>query len=105
MVIWPLFAEQQFNAFQMVVEKILAVEIKMDYRNDVLIGKKKIVTNAIIEKGIKCLMEKDNEERKKLKIVSESSRKTMMDGGSSHVKLGRFIKDVMDNISISKGQS
>ncbi|KAF2293818.1 hypothetical protein GH714_005008 [Hevea brasiliensis] len=31
---WPMYAEQQFNAFQMVTELGLAVEIKMDYRND-----------------------------------------------------------------------
>ncbi|XP_039172478.1 putative UDP-glucose flavonoid 3-O-glucosyltransferase 3 [Eucalyptus grandis] len=30
---WPLYAEQQFNAFELVVEPGLAVEIKMDYRS------------------------------------------------------------------------
>ncbi|GKV33930.1 hypothetical protein SLEP1_g42366 [Rubroshorea leprosula] len=31
MAAWPLYAEQQLNAFQLVVELGLAVEIKMDY--------------------------------------------------------------------------
>ncbi|KAF2293824.1 hypothetical protein GH714_005072 [Hevea brasiliensis] len=47
---WPLFAEQQFNAFEMVVVELgLAVEIKMDYRNDSGV----IVNCDEIERGIR----------------------------------------------------
>ncbi|KAF2293808.1 hypothetical protein GH714_004961 [Hevea brasiliensis] len=67
---WPIYAEQQFNAFEMVIELGLAVEIKMDYRNDSGI----IVNCDEIERGIKCLMEHDSEKRKKVKEMSEKSR-------------------------------
>ena len=32
MAAWPLYAEQQLNAFEMVAELGLAVEVKMDYK-------------------------------------------------------------------------
>ncbi|CAK7345184.1 unnamed protein product [Dovyalis caffra] len=98
---WPLYAEQQFNAFQMIVELGLAVEIKMDYRKDHFQtdGNKNIVTSEEIERGIRCLMELDHEKRKKLKTMSEKSRKALMNGGSSYIWLGRFIQDMMDNIA------
>ncbi|KAL7239319.1 hypothetical protein ACSBR2_005263 [Camellia fascicularis] len=34
MVTWPMYAEQQKNAFEMVVELDLAVELRLDYRNE-----------------------------------------------------------------------
>ncbi|KAF2293810.1 hypothetical protein GH714_004967 [Hevea brasiliensis] len=86
--------KQQFNAFEMVIELGLAVEIKMDYRNDSGI----IVNCDEIERGIKCLMEHDSEKRKKVKEMSERSRMALMDGGSSHFYLGNLITDVMDNL-------
>ncbi|KAJ9169209.1 hypothetical protein P3X46_017421 [Hevea brasiliensis] len=91
---WPMYAEQQFNAFEMVIELGLAVEIKMDYRNDSGI----IVNCDEIERGIKCLMEHDSKKRKKVKEMSERSRMALMDGGSSHFYLGNLITDVMDNL-------
>ncbi|XP_021907433.1 anthocyanidin 3-O-glucosyltransferase 2-like [Carica papaya] len=101
MAAWPLYAEQQFNAFHMVVELGLAVEIKMDYRKDyAILGlQEERVSAEVIEKGIRCLMEEDNDARKKVKEMSEISRKALMDGGSSHAVLGQFIEDVMNNIS------
>ncbi|XP_058007063.1 anthocyanidin 3-O-glucosyltransferase 1-like [Hevea brasiliensis] len=92
---WPLFAEQQFNAFEMVVELGLAVEIKMDYRNDSGV----IVNCDEIERGIRCLMKHDGEKRRKVKEISEKSRRALMEGGSSYSYLGSLIKDVMDNLS------
>ncbi|KAF2293820.1 hypothetical protein GH714_005018 [Hevea brasiliensis] len=92
---WPLFAEQQFNAFEMVVELGLAVEIKMDYRNDSGV----IVNCDEIERGIRCLMKHDGEKRRKVKEISEKSRRALMEGGSSYSYLGSLIKDVTDNLS------
>ncbi|OAY44943.1 anthocyanidin 3-O-glucosyltransferase 1-like [Manihot esculenta] len=88
---WPMYAEQHFNAFQMVIELGLAVEIKMDYRND----SEEIVKCDEIERGIRCLMKHDSDRRKKVKVMSEKSRKALMDGGSSYYWLDRFINDVM----------
>ncbi|KAF2293809.1 hypothetical protein GH714_004965 [Hevea brasiliensis] len=68
--------EQQFNAFEMVIDLGLAVEIRMDYRNDGGV----IAYSNEIERGIKCLMEYDNEKRKKVKEMSERSRMALMNG-------------------------
>lgn len=96
---WPLYAEQQFNAFYMVIELGLGVEIKMDYTMN-LQGDDEIIVNADdIMKAIKHLMEEDKEIRKKVKEMSRISEKTLMPGGSSHSSLGRFIDDIIENLS------
>ncbi|XP_054799633.1 anthocyanidin 3-O-glucosyltransferase 2-like [Prosopis cineraria] len=88
---WPLAAEQQMNAFLLVRELKLGVEISLDYRIELgrVIGVEKI------EKGMKEVMEKDGEVRKKVKEMSELSRKALMEGGSSFSYLGRFIHDLL----------
>ncbi|KAF8041862.1 hypothetical protein BT93_A0453 [Corymbia citriodora subsp. variegata] len=93
---WPHYAEQQFNAFQLVMELGLAAEIKMDYRRDLIQGSDSIVMADEIEGGIRRLMEGEEaeERRKKVKEASEESRKALMEGGSSYLSLGRFIEDV-----------
>ncbi|XVE72397.1 hypothetical protein DITRI_Ditri11bG0036200 [Diplodiscus trichospermus] len=96
---WPLYAEQQLNAFELVKDLGLAVEIKMDYRKDNLGNDEvEIVRAETIERGIRCLMEQDSDVRKRAKEMSEKSRKALMNGGSSHSALCRFINDVMDNM-------
>ncbi|XVF71120.1 hypothetical protein PTKIN_Ptkin12aG0010100 [Pterospermum kingtungense] len=97
---WPLFAEQQMNAFELVTELELAVEIKMDYRRERLGNEEiEIVKAEKIERGIRCLMEQNSNVRKKVKEMSEKSRKALMDSGSSHSTLRRFINEIMDNLS------
>ncbi|KAF8041864.1 hypothetical protein BT93_A0455 [Corymbia citriodora subsp. variegata] len=93
---WPQYAEQQFNAFELVVELGLAAEIKMDYRKDVSKRSDVLVTADEIERGIRRLMEGEEarERRKKVKEVSEKSKKALMEGGSSYLSLARFIEDV-----------
>lgn len=93
---WPLYAEQQLNAFQLVVEFGLAVEIKMDYRKD----ESPIVSAEVIEGGIRQVMECDSNLRKRVKEMKEKSRKALMDGGSSYAWLGCFINDVMDGMQV-----
>ncbi|CAI0542097.1 unnamed protein product [Linum tenue] len=95
---WPMYAEQQLNAFQLVEELGLAEEIKMDYRWDGGM----MVTAEEIEGGIRRLMAAENDEgrkRKTVKEVSEMSKKALTEGGSSCSSLSRFIQDVIDNIS------
>ncbi|KAH8506963.1 hypothetical protein H0E87_013688 [Populus deltoides] len=96
---WPLYAEQQFNAFQMVIDLGLAVEIKMDYRRDFLGDNEIIVSCEDIVKAIKHVMEEDSEVRKKVKEMSRIGEKSLKDGGSSFSSLGRLIEDMIDNIS------
>ncbi|CAK7345140.1 unnamed protein product [Dovyalis caffra] len=96
---WPLYAEQQFNAFQMVIELGLAVEIKMDYRRDFYGDDEIMVGSDDIIKAIKLVMEQESKTRKKVKEMSRISEKTLKPGGSSFSSLGRLIEDMMDNLS------
>ena len=91
---WPLYAEQQLNAFQMVKDLGLAVEIKMDYYKD----GDYVVSAQEIEIGLKKLMNIDDKLRKKREEMKKISRAVMIEGGSSHSFLGRFIEDMMANI-------
>jgi hypothetical protein len=92
---WPLYAEQQFNAFLMIVEFGLAIEIQVNYRMDDC----EIVRAEEIEKRIRGLMEFDIKKREKLKEISENSRKALMKDGSSYTWLGRLIQDMIDNMA------
>ena len=94
MATWPLYAEQQFNAFLTIVEFRLAIEIQMNYRMDDC----EIVRAGEIEKGIRGLMEFDIKKREKLKEISENSRKALMKDGSSSTWLDRVIQDMIDNM-------
>ncbi|KAJ6756699.1 GLYCOSYLTRANSFERASE [Salix purpurea] len=96
---WPLYAEQQFNAFTLIAEMGLGVEIKMDYRGEFQLDgdEYSIVSAGEIERGVRCLMELDNEKRERLKEMSGKSRTVLENGGTSSTWLGRFIKDVMDH--------
>ncbi|KAD4178175.1 hypothetical protein R6Q59_021725 [Mikania micrantha] len=97
---WPMYSEQQMNAFEMVVELGLAVEIKWDYAKDLFNPKAK--TNVIcakeIENGIRRVME-DTKIRTKVKDMSVKSRATVVEGGSSYVAVGNIINNFMKTIS------
>jgi hypothetical protein len=96
MATWPLYAEQQFNAFEMVIELGLAVEIKIDFRRD-LSKDGIIVSSDDIKRGLKLVMEPDSEIRKKVKEMSRLSRKALMEDGSSYSALAHLIEDIMGN--------
>uniref|UniRef100_A0A6N2LN31 Glycosyltransferase n=1 Tax=Salix viminalis TaxID=40686 RepID=A0A6N2LN31_SALVM len=91
---WPLYAEQQFNAFEMVIELGLAVEIRIDYRKD-LSKDGIIVSSEDIQRGLKLLMDPESEIRKKVKEMSQLSRKALMEDGSSYSALAHLIEDIM----------
>ncbi|KAK8361422.1 hypothetical protein V6Z11_A03G040200 [Gossypium hirsutum] len=96
---WPVYAEQQLNAFELVRELGLAVEIKMDYRKDGMdSGEIEIVSAKTIEKGIRSVMEEGSDVRKRVKEMSEKSRKALMNAGSSHSTLRGLVDDVMNNM-------
>nr|GEW74090.1 anthocyanidin 3-O-glucosyltransferase 2-like [Tanacetum cinerariifolium] len=97
---WPIYAEQQINAFEMVVELGLSVEIKLDHRNSFSNPKYDTVTVMAneIEHGIRRLME-DNEVRTKVKEMSEKSRAAVVEGGSSYTYVGSLIQEFVRNIS------
>lgn len=87
---WPLYAEQQMNAFRMVLEYGLALELRVDYRND-----GDLVVADEIETVVRCLMEGDGELRMKVKETSEMARKAVAEGGSSFTAVGKFINDIL----------
>ena len=93
-VTWPLYAEQQINAFEMVRDLGLAVEMKLDSRR----GGEVVMAEEIM-KAVKCVIEGDNEVRKRVKDMSEKSRRAMMHGGSSFASLGQLIEDMLGNIA------
>ncbi|CAN6979388.1 unnamed protein product [Brassica oleracea var. botrytis] len=91
-VTWPMYAEQQLNAFMMVKELKLAVEMKLDYR--VLVDE--LVSANEIERAISCVMmnKDDNLVRKRVIDVSQMVRKATLNGGSSYTATAKFIQDV-----------
>ena len=84
---WPIYAEQQLNAFRVVKELGLAVELRVDYR----IGNEELVMAEEIEEGLKHLMEKDTMVHKK---VQEMARNAVLCGGSSFISVRKLI-DIM----------
>ncbi|XP_050383968.1 UDP-glucose flavonoid 3-O-glucosyltransferase 6-like [Argentina anserina] len=87
---WPLYAEQQLNAFKLLKELRIAVEIDMSYRKDGPV----VVSSQKIESGIKDLMELDSDTRKRVKQMSDNGKKALMDGGSSYASLGQFLDQI-----------
>ncbi|XP_047940073.1 anthocyanidin 3-O-glucosyltransferase 2-like isoform X2 [Salvia hispanica] len=78
MAAWPLYAEQQMNAFQVVEEVGVAVEIA-----------------AAIER----LMEGEKGVRERAEEMREKSAGAVADGGSSRIFLAKFVRDIRDNSS------
>ncbi|KZV16604.1 hypothetical protein F511_12060 [Dorcoceras hygrometricum] len=104
MATFPLYAEQQLNAFELVKELGMAVEIRIDYHkkfNPEEGDKQEIVAADVIEAAIRRLMSEDSDGgvRQKVKEMQKISRLALMEGGSSYKAIDRFINDVIQNIS------
>ncbi|XP_027939745.1 anthocyanidin 3-O-glucosyltransferase 2-like [Vigna unguiculata] len=95
---WPLYAEQQTNAFLLVRELEIALEISLDYRVDFMGEAPSVLSAEKIENGIRNLVEIDDERRKRVVEASEKSRTTLLEGGCSHSSLGRFVDYVMNQV-------
>ncbi|KAH6755371.1 hypothetical protein C2S53_013892 [Perilla frutescens var. hirtella] len=94
---WPLHAEQQMNAFQLVRELGLAVEITLSYveRSDDQV----MVTAGEVERGIREVMESGSKVTKRVREMKEKSRKSVVKGGSSHASFKRLVDNMMSNVS------
>ncbi|CAH8385528.1 unnamed protein product [Eruca vesicaria subsp. sativa] len=92
---WPMYAEQQLNAFEMVIELGLAVEIRLDYVADGDRITLEIVSADEIATAIRSLMDADNPIRKKVRDIQVAARKAVSNGGSSMVATGDFIRDIL----------
>ena len=88
---WPIYAKQQLDALGLVKELGLAVELRLDYRQQ----KGDHVTAGEIEGVVRGVMEADNMVRKKVKEMGEISKRALMDGvflqSMTCQKVSRFI--------------
>lgn len=82
------------NAFEMVRELGLALELKLDYRK----GGDLVMADEI-ERAVRCVMEHDNPVRMKVKEIGQKSREALLEGGSSFNSLGCFIQNMLGNHS------
>ncbi|KAK1557993.1 hypothetical protein Q3G72_035503 [Acer saccharum] len=90
---WPIYAEQQMNAFQLVKELGLAVEIRLDYREG-----SDLVLAEELERGLRRLMDNGDVVRtKKVKEMKEKSRMALMENGSSYKSLQSLAKQLVAN--------
>ncbi|KAK9669908.1 hypothetical protein RND81_13G163200 [Saponaria officinalis] len=91
---WPMYSEQQLNAFTLVKELELAVEIKLDYRWDFKTGNY-LVTAEEVENGVRKVMDLEEEMKTKVHEMRGKCRRVLeADGGSSYDSLARFIEEV-----------
>ncbi|BAT81548.1 UDP-glycosyltransferase protein [Vigna angularis] len=87
---WPIYAEQQLNAFWMERQYGLAVELRLDYRRS-----SDLVTAKEIEEGLKKLMDKDSKVHKSVLAMKEKARKAVLTSGSSFISVGKLIDNIL----------
>ncbi|XVF46729.1 hypothetical protein PTKIN_Ptkin03bG0051700 [Pterospermum kingtungense] len=92
-VIWPLYAEQWLNAFRMVKELGLAVELRLNYKECT----NELVMADEIEEAVRQVMDGGSEVRNKVKEMAVMARKAIENGGSSFNSIGRLIDDMIAN--------
>lgn len=85
---WPLYAEQKLNAFQMVRDLGLGVELRTDYKHN---GGDFVTADEIV-KAVRLVMEGEGDIRKRVEEMSELRRKAVDDGGSSSASFGSLIE-------------
>ena len=92
---WPMYAEQQLNAFYIVKELELGIEIRLDYNKET----SDLVHAQEIEDGIRSLMVDSSDIRKKRAEIKDKCTKALIEGGSSSSSIQRLIGDLINNIS------
>nr|QOI79385.1 UDP-glycosyltransferase [Rheum palmatum] len=95
MVTWPLYAEQQMNAFELVKELGIAVELTLDYR----LHSSEVVEAREVERAVRRVMDENNPVRYKVKEMAEVCRATLVEGGSSFVCVDRLISGFLGEIN------
>ncbi|KAI3794708.1 hypothetical protein L1987_37341 [Smallanthus sonchifolius] len=89
---WPLYADQHLNAFEMVKEIGLSVEIRLEKGNDLVLAQE-------VERGVRELMDGgDGELRKKVREMSEKSKKALMENGSSFQALENLMNVLLSEV-------
>lgn len=90
---WPVYAEQQMNAFEMVKELELAVELRLDYREG-----SKLVTAEELETALRRLMDGGDEVKARVKRMGEKCRTVLLENGSSYTALNSLIEKLTAQI-------
>ncbi|KAL7613270.1 hypothetical protein Lser_V15G07420 [Lactuca serriola] len=88
---WPIYAEQQLDAYQLVKDLGLGVEISLDYNQ--LNKNQRLILAEEIEKGIREVMDGDSEVRAKVMEMKGKSRMALEEGGSSLASLRQLVED------------
>ncbi|XP_031096484.1 anthocyanidin 3-O-glucosyltransferase 2-like [Ipomoea triloba] len=100
---WPIYTEQQANAFQLVEEIGIGVEVKMDYRY-YFMGEFETLPKKVhakeIEIAITVLMDHPtiNPLRMKAKELKGKGRRALEEDGSSFNSFKCFFEHVMNNV-------
>ncbi|CAH9120830.1 unnamed protein product [Cuscuta epithymum] len=95
MATWPIYAEQQANAFQLVTDIGIGVDLKSDYRIPKSSEKVlKTVEAEVIEASIRKLMDHPSVARKKAEELRDKSREAVEEGGSSFNSLQAFFHEL-----------
>ncbi|KAK9133825.1 hypothetical protein Scep_013353 [Stephania cephalantha] len=92
MLTWPLYAEQKLNAFELVRELGVAIEMRGWEEEE-----EEVTSAEEVERSVKCVMEGHVavKMRERGDEMRELSRKAVGVGGSSYVSMGRFIDDLL----------
>ncbi|KAK8718319.1 hypothetical protein V6N13_045556 [Hibiscus sabdariffa] len=86
---WPVYAEQQMNAFELVKELGLGVEIRLDYRDG-----SDLVAADEFERALRHLMDDRDEVKAKVKEMKIKSRMAVLENGSSYKSLESLIQEI-----------
>ncbi|XP_074366292.1 UDP-glycosyltransferase 1-like [Apium graveolens] len=92
---WPMYAEQQLNAFEMVNELGMAVDISIDYAHHAFSKCELIFEAKVLESKIRELMKDGSDLRKKVTEIQGKSRAAIAEDGSSYNNMGRLIEDII----------
>ncbi|KAK1375242.1 Glycosyltransferase [Heracleum sosnowskyi] len=94
---WPIYAEQPLNAFELVHELGLAIEVEMEYSNEFSMVNNGIVKAKELEVVIRKLMLDENASqiRKKVNKMKELCRVAVAENGSSYASLGQLVEDII----------
>ncbi|KAJ3708798.1 hypothetical protein LUZ61_012503 [Rhynchospora tenuis] len=99
MVPWPHGAEQHLNAFHLVKELQVAVDMEIDRKSE------GFVSATELERAIKCLMDEGSEERRRVREKAEeiklACRKAVEVGGVSYAHMQKLSEE----LGMQKGHS
>lgn len=91
MIPWPLYAEQSLNAFVMVKEMGVALDLNLDAKNN------NFVTADELERAVRSLMEGSDEGksvRERTEEVKREFRKAVEKGGTSYAYLQQLLDQI-----------